>query len=177
MSDPGGRVGTSRSYMMYTVRGNRGGAETDGRAEDPFEAAARGASASVPWKFFYLTLCLPPSHSPIPRRVTDRAKLLRLRNQAQRKTKSALNPSPGATLRHCLNHPTAGEQKIFPQRIERGLVRIWFIFLLRAKSPSSWCSHHKKGISSFVDFPWELETISNSYSTFVLILSTGLITE
>lgn len=56
MSDPGGRVGTSRSYMMYMVRGNRGGAETDGRAEDPFEAAARGASASVPWKFFfYLT--------------------------------------------------------------------------------------------------------------------------
>lgn len=48
MSDPGGRVGTSRSYMMYMVRGNRGGAETDGRAEDPFEAAARGASASVP---------------------------------------------------------------------------------------------------------------------------------
>ena len=48
MSDPGGRVGTSRLYMMYMVRGNRGGAETDGRAEDPFEAAARGASASVP---------------------------------------------------------------------------------------------------------------------------------
>lgn len=63
MSDPGGHVGTSRSYMMYMVRGNRGGAETDGRAEDPFEAAARGASASVPWKFFfYLTLSLP--HSP-----------------------------------------------------------------------------------------------------------------
>lgn len=33
--------------MMYMVRGNRGGAETDGRAEDPFEAAACGASASA----------------------------------------------------------------------------------------------------------------------------------
>lgn len=32
---------------MYMVRGNRGGAETDGRAEDPFEAAACGASASA----------------------------------------------------------------------------------------------------------------------------------
>lgn len=113
MSDPGGRVGTSRSYMMYMVRGNRGGAETDGRAEDPFEAAARGASASVPWKFFYLTLCLPPSPFLILRRVTDRATLLRLRNQAQKKSESALNPSPGATLQHRLNHPTAGEQKIF----------------------------------------------------------------
>lgn len=57
--------------MMYMVRGNRGGAETDGRAEDPFEAAARGASASAPWKllffFFYLTLYpfLPPS-LPLP---------------------------------------------------------------------------------------------------------------
>lgn len=67
MSDPGGRVGTSRSYMMYMVRGNRGGAETDGRAEDPFEAAARGASASVLWKFFfYLTLSLPPVPFPQP---------------------------------------------------------------------------------------------------------------
>jgi len=86
------------------VRGNRGGAETDGRAEDPFEAAARGASASVPWKFFfYLTLSLPPRPvSRIPQRATDQATLLRLRNQAQKKSESALNPSPGATLQHRL---------------------------------------------------------------------------
>lgn len=50
---------------MYMVRGNRGGAETDGRAEDPFEAAARGASASVPWKFFFF-FCLTLSSPSVP---------------------------------------------------------------------------------------------------------------
>lgn len=57
---PGRSVGTSWSYMMmYMVRGNRGGAETDGRAEDPFEAAACGASASA-LQVLLLPL-LPPS--------------------------------------------------------------------------------------------------------------------
>lgn len=52
--------GTSCSYMMmYMLRGNRGGAETDGRAEDPFEAAACGASASA-LQVLLLPL-LPPS--------------------------------------------------------------------------------------------------------------------
>lgn len=91
MSDPGGRVGTSRSYMMYMVRGNRGGAETDGRAEDPFEAAARGASASVPWKFFFY-LTLSPPYTPHLRKAKDRASLLRLRNQAQRKRAPLILP-------------------------------------------------------------------------------------
>lgn len=99
--------------MMYMVHRNRGGAETDGRAEDPFEAAARGASASAPWKFlffFYLTLypfLPPPTPLYLPSRASpllDRASLLRLRNQAQKKSKSALNPCPGATLQHRLNH-------------------------------------------------------------------------
>lgn len=114
MSDPGGRVGTSRSYMMYMVRGNRGGAETDGRAEDPFEAAARGASASVPWKFFFFYLTLSPSSPPRSftfRKAADQASLLRLRNQTQKKPESVLNPSPGATLQHRLNRSTAVEQK------------------------------------------------------------------
>lgn len=140
-------MGTSRSYMMYTVRGNRGGAETDGRAEDPFEAAARGASASVPWKFFYLTLCLPPS--PIPLSLGEsRTELLRLRNQAQRKTKSALNPSLGATLRHCLNHPTAREQKIFLSG-SRGLVRGFYSYSFYAPNRLHADLAIKKRISSF----------------------------
>lgn len=91
-------LGTSRLYMMYMVRGNRGGAETDGRAEDPFEAAARGASASAPWKllfFFYLTLypflspCLPSSLPSRASLLLDRASLLRLRNQAQKRSRRA----------------------------------------------------------------------------------------
>lgn len=58
LSDPGVRgQGTSWPYMMYMVRGNRGGAETDGRAEDPFEAAACGASASA-LQLVLLPLCL-----------------------------------------------------------------------------------------------------------------------
>ena len=31
----------------------------------------------------------------------------------EKKSKSALNPSPGATHQHRLNHPIAGQQKIF----------------------------------------------------------------
>lgn len=58
LSDPGVRgQGTSWPCMMYMVRGNRGGAETDGRAEDPFEAAACGASASA-LQLVLLPLCL-----------------------------------------------------------------------------------------------------------------------
>lgn len=119
-------LGTSRSYMMYMVRGNRGGAETDGRAEDPFEAAARGASASAPWKllfFLYLTLypfpssCLPSS---LPYRVSSLSPgpsfaSTATQSSPEEKPKSALNPCPGATLQHRLNHLLSSgvKQKIF----------------------------------------------------------------
>lgn len=124
-------MGTSWSYMMYMVRGNRGGAETDGRAEDPFEAAARGASASVPWKKFllllYLHILVFSLFHPLypPRKVSARAVGLRsygyaIRPSAERMLKRA--PSilldPGATVSNTLrlNHsiaPRVEEKKIF----------------------------------------------------------------
>lgn len=65
--------------------------------------------------------CLPPClPSSLPSRASpllDGASLLRLRNQAQKKSKSALNPCPGATLQHRLNHllSTGVKQKNFPR--------------------------------------------------------------
>ncbi|KAG7188763.1 hypothetical protein KM043_008382 [Ampulex compressa] len=85
---PGGRVGTSWSYMMYMVRGNRGGAETDGRAEDPFEAAACGASASA------LEVLLLPL-APFENRGRG-SPFLPLRNRCSRKPGRA-RFGPGAT--------------------------------------------------------------------------------
>lgn len=63
----------------------------------------------------------PTPYTPHLRKAKDRASLLRLRNQAQKKPKSALNPSPGATLQHCLNRPTVVEQKIFISGLRAGL--------------------------------------------------------
>ncbi|KYQ52905.1 hypothetical protein ALC60_07983 [Trachymyrmex zeteki] len=39
----------------------------------------------------------------------------------EEKSESALNPSPGATHQHRLNHPTARQQKNFPHRVKNGL--------------------------------------------------------
>lgn len=59
--------------------------------------------------------CLPPVSPADPSTTCgDRASLLRLRNQTQKKkSESALNPSLGATLQHRLNHPIAVKQKLF----------------------------------------------------------------
>lgn len=77
--------GTSWSYMMYMVRGNGGGAETDGRAEDPFEAAACGASASA------LELLLLPLAS-IENLRTMLGRLKELRASPWRHLKRPSNP-------------------------------------------------------------------------------------
>ncbi|KYN36342.1 hypothetical protein ALC56_09302 [Trachymyrmex septentrionalis] len=57
--------------------------------------------------------CLfPPSRSSNPSEGRGQS-YASTQSGPEKKSESALNPSPGATYQHRLNHPTAGQQKIF----------------------------------------------------------------
>jgi len=138
---------------MYTVRGNRGGAETDGRAEDPFEAAARGASASVPWKFFYLTLCLPPVPFPHPSESHGPSYASTATQSGPEEDEERPQSFPWRHSPALSKSSYCRGTKNFPQRIERGLVRGFDSYCFYAPNRLHADVAIKKGISSFVDFP------------------------